>query len=94
MAQPLHELASKMDMYPQTMINVRLPSNTNAASICELDAVSTAIAKVETKLADTGRVLLRPSGTEPVIRVMVEGQDKALVDACCSEISDVVKSQL
>ena len=61
MAQPLHELASKMDMYPQTMINVRLPSNTNAASICELDAVSTAIAKVETKLADTGRVLLRPS---------------------------------
>jgi phosphoglucosamine mutase len=92
--QPLHELASEMPMYPQTMINVRLPRGTNAATVVELKAVKHAVSEAEAALADTGRVLLRPSGTEPVIRVMVEGQDDALVRSACEEISKVVKSQL
>ncbi len=94
MAQPLHELAAKMQMYPQTMINVELSQGANAAQICELDAVINAVLDAETKLAGTGRVLLRPSGTEPVIRVMVEGQDNDRVQACCEEISAVVANQL
>ncbi|MBL4674113.1 MAG: phosphoglucosamine mutase [Arenicella sp.] len=94
MQQPLHELASEMPMYPQTMINVCLPQGANAATIVELKAVKEAISQAEAILADTGRVLLRPSGTEPVIRVMVEGQDDALVKSTCEEISKVVKSQL
>jgi len=73
MDRPLHELASEMQMYPQTMINVSLAEST---------------------LAGTGRVLLRPSGTEPVIRVMVEGQNKAQVKSTCEDISKVVDSQL
>jgi len=94
MDQPLHELAAKMQMYPQTMINVRLPEGQNAANVCQLDAVQTSVSDVEAKLAETGRVLLRPSGTEPVIRVMVEGRDETLVEDCCKEISTVVSAQL
>jgi phosphoglucosamine mutase len=94
MEQPLHDLANKMQMYPQEMINVRLPEGSNAAQICRLDAVSDAVAQAEKTLAGSGRVLLRPSGTEPVIRVMVEGEDGALVSHCCETISEVVKAQL
>jgi len=94
MQQPLHELASEMPMYPQTMINVRLPQGTNAASVVELKEVKQAVSQAETALADTGRVLLRPSGTEPVIRVMVEGQDDTLVKSACEDISIAVKNQL
>lgn len=94
MEKPLHELAGRMEMYPQTMINVRLPTGTNAATVCELPAIAVAVAEAEATLADTGRVLLRPSGTEPVIRVMVEGQDQAMVDQCCQSISTVVEQQL
>lgn len=94
MDQPLHELASKMQMYPQTMINVRLPEATNAARVCELAEIKLAVTQAEQELASTGRVLLRPSGTEPVIRVMVEGQDSDLVQRCCDSISRAVADQL
>lgn len=94
MDRPLHELASGMQMYPQTMINVRLPEGTDAASICELAAVNQAVETAEATLAGAGRVLLRASGTEPVIRVMVEGQDQAVVDSVCEDISKVVNHQL
>lgn len=94
MDRPLHELASEMHMFPQIMINVGLPIGTNAASVVELDAVKKAVAAAESILAENGRVLLRPSGTEPVIRVMVEGRDEALVKSTCEDISKVVDSQL
>jgi len=94
MDKPLHELAGQMPMYPQTMTNVRLPSGTNAAQVCDLPEIQSVVALAEKNLADTGRVLLRPSGTEPVIRVMVEGQDSALVQGCCDSISEVVAAQL
>ena len=94
MEKPLHELASEMQMYPQTMINVKLAQGINAATVCELKAVHQAIASAEAELSDTGRVLLRPSGTEPVIRVMVEGQDQGLVNKICQEIADTVQQQL
>jgi phosphoglucosamine mutase len=94
MEQPLHELASQMEMYPQEMINVSLPVDTKASDVCQLDAVKQAVQRAETELAGTGRVLLRPSGTEPVIRVMVEGQDQILVERCCEAISEAVNQQL
>ena len=94
MEQALHELASQMEMYPQNMINVSLPPSCSAAEICKLDAVKQAVLAAEAELADTGRVLLRPSGTEPVIRVMVEGQDEETVDRCCQAISETVQQQL
>lgn len=94
MEQPLHELASKMEMYPQTMINVRLPAGANAASVCELPQVLAAVTGVEQEMHGTGRVLLRPSGTEPVIRVMVEGQDGVLVQSQCEKLAEFVENQL
>ncbi|MFT5573230.1 MAG: phosphoglucosamine mutase [Cryomorphaceae bacterium] len=94
MEQPLHELAGKMEMYPQTMINVRLPSGTNAAKVCQMPSVLEEVSNTEVALAGTGRVLLRPSGTEPVIRVMVEGQDSATVQSSCQKLADFVAKQL
>lgn len=84
----LHELKSGMQKFPQVMHNVKL------AQRFDLDAapaVRDAVSLVEEKLAGRGRVLLRPSGTEPVVRVMVEGEDGVLVQTLCSELADVVK---
>ena len=94
MHKTLDELASEMQMYPQTMINVRLPLGTDAAALCESVEVAQALDAARLKLADSGRVLLRPSGTEPVIRVMVEGSDEALVQLVCENVSQVVSEQL
>jgi len=94
MDKPLHELAEEMQMYPQQMINVRLPATANASQVCKMSAVEEAVVDAEARLAGTGRVLLRPSGTEPVIRVMVEGQDELLVTQCCETISKAVSAQL
>lgn len=94
MEQPLHDLAARMQMYPQTMINVRLPDGANAAKVCEMTTITDAVSSTEQKMAGTGRVLLRPSGTEPVIRVMVEGQDEGLVNSSCQALADFVAEQL
>ena len=94
MRQPLHELAAKMPMYPQVMIDVTVPVNVNAQEICSLPMVQAAVNDTEQQLADTGRVLLRPSGTEPVIRVMVEGQEQTQVEQYCESIAQAVREQL
>lgn len=84
----LAELVEGMPRYPQTLINVRIPER------IDLDAspgIRQALLQAEQLLADTGRVVLRPSGTEPVIRVMVEGQDRDLVDETAKRIADAVR---
>jgi len=87
----LHELLTSMQKYPQHMINVRLKERFNPENS---DQVQTAVKQAETELKDTGRVLLRPSGTEPVIRVMVEGQDNKQVLFLAEKLADVVSSAL
>jgi phosphoglucosamine mutase len=84
----LHELKSGMQKFPQIMHNVKLKQRFDLDAA---PAVRDAVAMVEEKLAGRGRVLLRPSGTEPVVRVMVEGEDGVLVQSLCSELADVVK---
>ena len=81
----LAELKSGMHKAPQTMINVRMNKRVDIRGIEELNA---AVAATEAVLGDEGRVLLRPSGTEPVVRVMVEGQDAAQVQTLCEELAD------
>ncbi len=87
----LHELLEGMAKYPQHMINVRLKERFNPD---ESEKVQVAVKQAETELQDTGRVLLRPSGTEPVIRVMVEGQDNTQVLFLAEKLADVVSSAL
>jgi phosphoglucosamine mutase len=85
--KPLSELAAGMPKYPQTMINVRTTSRLDPASNSEIQA---AVETAESELADTGRVVLRASGTEPVIRVMVEGEDSDIVVRIANRLATVV----
>jgi len=94
MQKALHELAGQMEMYPQKMINVRLSEGVSAADVCGINEVRKKVQDVEQELAGTGRVLLRASGTEPLIRVMVEGKEMDQVVKCCESISSVVQDQL
>lgn len=88
--KPLMELRSAMQKFPQTMINVRLGPNPNVSAS---QSVRDAVSGVEAKLQGKGRVLLRPSGTEPVLRVMVEGEDADLVAQLARELAGVVAAE-
>lgn len=89
--QSLTELCSKMDKLPQSMINVRLAKKFDVSANAN---VQSAVSAVEAKLGKSGRVLLRPSGTEPVVRVMVEGEDEAIVERLAQELSEVVAAEV
>ncbi len=86
--KPLSELAAGMPKYPQTMLNVRTKKRLDPD---KSRAIRDAVSEVEKELADTGRVVLRASGTEPVIRVMVEGEDKELVHTLATRLAAVVE---
>jgi phosphoglucosamine mutase len=83
----LCDIKAGMEKYPQTMINVRIG---NRAQLANNASITTALQDAEAMLGSKGRVLLRPSGTEPVVRVMVEGVDGALVKRLATELSEVV----
>jgi phosphoglucosamine mutase len=85
LAQATHDLV----MYPQVLINVRVTGK--AAELLEFPAVKTIAIEAERALNGKGRVLLRPSGTEPLLRVMVEGEDGTLVKQWAEKIAAVVK---
>jgi len=84
----LSELAAGMPKYPQTMLNVRTDKRMDPDKSA---AIRDAVSKVEGELAESGRVVLRASGTEPVIRVMVEGEDKELVRTLAERLAAVVE---
>lgn len=89
--RPLHEMKQGMTKYPQRMINVRIDGR------LDLDAsrpIQDGLRAAEAALKGRGRVLLRPSGTEPVVRVMVEGEDGALVDSVAQALAEVVEQAL
>jgi phosphoglucosamine mutase len=83
----LHDLKQGMKKFPQIMINVPIAGKTNA---CEHASVQKAVKDAEQVLNGQGRVLLRPSGTEPLLRVMVEGRESARVHKLAKGIADVV----
>ena len=89
--QPLADLRSKMRKLPQSMVNVRLDNNFDLVAN---KAVQSAVSDVESKLGKNGRVLLRPSGTEPLVRVMVEGEDMDIVSKLAQELSDIVATEV
>lgn len=87
----LHELKQGMSKMPQTMVNVRLLERVNPV---QNPAVQQAITETEDKLGDRGRVLLRMSGTEPLVRVMVEGDDAQLVGELANQLAGQVEKAI
>ncbi len=87
----LHELKLGMQKYPQVLLNVRINKKVN---IDEVDEVTAAVKAVEKKMGEKGRVLLRSSGTEPLIRVMVEGENESDVHKYANELAEVVKKAI
>ena len=85
----LSELVAGMPKYPQTLLNVRTDKKLDPT---KTPAIQEAVTAVEDELRETGRVVLRASGTEPVIRVMVEGEDAAEVETLAGQIAEVIKS--
>ncbi|GAA5524107.1 phosphoglucosamine mutase [Microbulbifer aestuariivivens] len=86
--ESLEALRARMKMLPQHMINVRL---SHRQGVLESDEVRRAVAAAEEQLGDRGRVLLRPSGTEPLIRVMVEGVERSEVEQLAADIARAVE---
>ena len=77
--KPLSELASIMEVLPQALINAKVP-NHKKHSYMEYPQIAKAIEQLEAKFAGEGRVLIRPSGTEPLVRVMIEGKDQKVIE--------------
>ena len=81
------ELLSGVTLFPQTLINVRLQAGQSWSELQKLPQLLAATKLVETELGSTGRVLIRASGTEPLVRVMVEAQDAKQAQACAEKIA-------
>jgi phosphoglucosamine mutase len=87
----LRELSSGMSKYPQKLTNIHL-GGTSAQEIMDSDAVKRSVREAEVEMGSSGRVLLRPSGTEPLMRVMVEGSDGEQVEVLSSQIASTVET--
>jgi phosphoglucosamine mutase len=83
----LHDLASDLSIYPQVLVNVRVTDK----SIAEHPAVRDAIAAAERDLANDGRINVRPSGTEPLVRVMVESSDASRTHAVAETVANAIR---
>ena len=86
LGRPVSEVCRRFQALPQVLRNVRF----NGGAPLENPAVAKAIADAEARLGERGRLLVRPSGTEPVIRVMGEADDKALVDRLVGDVCEAV----
>ena len=88
--RPLSELAEVMKVYPQELINVTVADAASAETLAASEVVERAVLEAEERLGEEGRILLRPSGTEPVVRVMVEHADEDVCREVCEEVARVV----
>jgi phosphoglucosamine mutase len=87
----LQELAATMVRFPQVLINVK---DVKKDKLQESAAISSAVKAAEDRLGDSGRVLLRASGTEALVRVMVEASSDSLAEEVARQLADIVKSEL
>ena len=85
----LSRLAQEIEIYPQVLINAKIKNENKRLYKDDAEIVS-AISAVEAKMAGEGRVLIRPSGTEPLVRVMIEGKDSDEIYALAQDIADLI----
>lgn len=83
----LSQLASELTVYPQILVNIKTPRK----DVLDAPEIKRAVAEAEQNLTGTGRLLIRPSGTEPLIRVMVEGDDQQRIEALAHELADRIR---
>jgi len=91
--QTLSELASVMTVYPQVLMNAKV-SNQNKHSYMNDEVIVKRIEEIEGYMEGQGRVLIRPSGTEPLVRVMLEGKDQSVLDGYASELVELIQNRL
>ena len=89
--KPLSELASEMKKFPQKLVNIRVKDKYH---VTDNEKVKSVIAEVESEMNGDGRILVRPSGTEPLVRVMAEAPTEELCEAYVNRIADVVKEEM
>ncbi|MCD8156362.1 MAG: phosphoglucosamine mutase [Clostridiales bacterium] len=87
---PLSKLVEPVKIYPQVLKNIRVKSKPEAQNDPDVQAE---VARVANYLGDTGRILVRESGTEPVIRVMVEAETKEICDCCVKQVTQVIREK-
>lgn len=89
-AKPLSELKLVMEVLPQALVNAKVP-NHKKEKFMEYPEIADAISALEEKFAGEGRVLIRPSGTEPLVRVMIEGKDQKVIDEEARRLADLIQ---
>lgn len=89
--KPLSELASIMEVLPQALVNAKVP-NHKKESYMEYPEIASAIAALSDRFAGEGRVLIRPSGTEPMVRVMIEGKDQKMIQEEAQRLADLIQN--
>ena len=85
----LSELAQIMEVLPQALVNAKVP-NHKKESYMEYSEIAEAIGELEKKFAGEGRVLIRPSGTEPLVRVMIEGKDQEVIQQEAKQLAELI----
>ena len=89
--EPLSELSHIMEVMPQALVNAKVP-NHKKENYMDYPEIAEAIGKLNEKFAGEGRVLIRPSGTEPKVRVMIEGKDKKQIDAEAKKLAELIQN--
>ena len=85
------EMAAMCQRYPQTLVNVKVDTKEKKDAIMASQTLQDAVDKAQAELANTGRILIRPSGTEPLIRVMVEAKEQSQADAVANQLAQLVR---
>jgi len=89
--KPLSQLTNIMEVLPQALVNAKVP-NHKKESFMEYPEIANAIAQLEEKFAGKGRVLIRPSGTEPLVRVMIEGKDQIVIENEAKRLAELIQN--
>ncbi|KAB1434561.1 phosphoglucosamine mutase [Candidatus Galacturonibacter soehngenii] len=87
--KPLSELASIMEVMPQALVNAKVPTH-KKDKYMEYPEIAEAIQRIEERFAGEGRVLIRPSGTEPLVRVMIEGKDQEIIEREATDLAELI----
>ncbi len=89
----LSQLASIMNVYPQVLVNVEV-NNEAKYKYMEIKEIKDEIERIEALMEGSGRVLIRPSGTQPLVRVMLEGKEEGQINKLANDLADLIKEKL